>query len=529
MSWGVFFYYSKTKAVPKVGGEYIEGIVGQPLHINPLLSESNETDASLSRLIYSGIFKYDNQGKLTNDLAENYEVSEDKTAYKIFLKKNVLWHDKTPMDAQDVIFTINLLSNPTYKSPLRLNWQGIETALVDDYTIEFKIKTPYVGFLNNLTFGILPKHVWESITPENFSLNPLNLAPIGSGPYKFDSSQKDSNGNILSYKLVSFSDYFKGKTYISKMTFNFYTDEDSAIDALNRKEIMGIDTISSEKIKDIKVQKSINVNQFSVPRYSAIFFNQNKSVPLAEDEVRTALNLATDRQEIINNVIGGNAQPVFSPFLPGMIGYSENLGNSEFNIEKANQILDEAKWTKGEDGFRAKDDINLEINLYTTDWEELSHTAEIIKAQWEKVGTKVNIHLLSIADLRENNIRPREYDALLFGQDLGADPDPYYFWHSDNKRDSNSGSNLSLFGTDESDKLIEAGRSEFDSEKRAQNYIDFQNILTKEAPAVFLYSPSYIYPVSNKIKGIEIRNLLSHYQRFSNIENWYIKTQRVKK
>jgi len=524
---GIIFYYSKTKAIPTYGGEYIEGIVGQPLYINPLLSPSNETDADLVQLIYSSLFKYDGTGKAVPDLAENYDLSEDKLTYTVHLRKNVRWHDNEPLNADDVIFTINLISNPAYKSPLRGSWQGIETNLIDDSTIEFKIKTPYVGFLNDLTFGILPKHLWESIAPENFSLSSLNLKPIGTGPYKYNAIQKDSNDNILSYKLISNPDYFAFRPFISKMTFNFYLDEESAIDALNRKEIMGISVVSSENIKNIKNQKTVAIHKAEIPRYFAIFFNQTKSVPLANDEVREALNYATDRKEIVEKVLNNEGEEVYSPFLTYMTGYSADATEPKFDLEKANKILDEKNWKKGDDGIRGKDDVRLEINLVTTDWEELTKTAEILKGQWEKAGVKVNITPFTISDIQENYIRPREYEALLFGQVIGADPDPYYFWHSDNRKDP--GLNLSLFGNSDSDKLIDEGREEFDAGKRAEKYIDFQKNIAKEIPAIFLYSPSYVYPVNGRVQGIDIQTLISPSNRFSQANLWYIKTKRIKK
>lgn len=524
---GLIFYYSHTKAVPAYGGEYIEGIVGQPIHVNPLLASSNETDADLSRLIYSGLFKYDADGRISPDLAESYDLSDDKTTYTVHLRTGVTWHDGEPMNADDVAFTINLLSDPSYKSPLRSNWQGITTKVLDDHTIEFKIDKPYVGFLSNLTFGILPKHLWNSVTANNFALNPMNLKPIGTGPFEYNSSQKDSDGNITSYTLVSNPDYFAGRPYISKMTFDFYTDEDSALAALNSKKIMGIGGLSSEKLDDIKVQKSTAVYKLSLPRYFAVFFNQTKSIPIASDEVRQALSLATDRQEIIEKVLDGNGQPAYSPFLPGMVGYSSDLAQPQFDVEKANQLLDSKGWTRGSDGFRSKDGQALEINLVTTDWNVLTQTAEILKTQWAKVGAKVNINSLSISDVQENYIRPREYEALLFGQVVGADPDPYSFWHSSEKKDP--GLNLSLFGNDTTDKLIEDGRSEFDQQKRAQDYIDLQKAIAAEIPAIFLYSPSYIYPVSRSVKGIHLKNLISPSGRFNDAASWYINTKRVKK
>jgi len=525
--WGQFYYFSKTEEKPDFGGEYIEGIIGQPSHINPILSQSNETDEDLVQLIYSGLFKYDEKGNLKNDLAESYEISDDKTTYTVKLKRNIIWHDNQPLTANDVIFTLNLISDPAYKSPLRSSWKKIEFQQLDDFSLQFKINEPYAGFLHSLTFKILPKHIWESVSPENFSLSPLNLETIGSGPYKYNTIQKDSKGNILTYKLLANPFYFEGKPYISKITFNFYTDEDSTLDALNRKEIMGINSLSSQKIGAIKSQKNISVYKVNLPRYLAVFFNQNKSVPLANDEVRKALNLATNREEILGRVLDNNGHPVYSPFLEGTLGYSNELGEKEFNPEKANNLLEEKGWKKNDSGIRSKDGTDLKINLVTTDWEELKKTSEILKSQWEKIGAEVNIQSFSISDIQQNYIRPREYEAFLFGQINGADPDPYSFWHSDQKNDP--GLNLSRFGDAETDKIIEQARVEFDEEKRTQAYIDFQKKLFEEMPAVFLYSPDYIYPVSNSIKNVNLVFMLNPSQRFSDINLWYIKTKRVKK
>jgi len=288
---------------------------------------------------------------------------------------------------------------------------------------------------------------------------------------------------------------------------------------------MGISNISPKKLAAIKLQQSTAIHKFNIPRYFAVFFNQTKSVPLASDEVREALAYATDRQEVINNVLDGNGNAIYSPILPGMIGYSDAQEKRSFDLEKAKQILESNNWKLNDDGIRSKDNMPLQINLATTDWPELSQTAQIIKSQWEKIGIKVNINNLSISDIQQNYIRPREYDALLFGQVLGADPDPYSFWHSSQKRDP--GLNLSLFGDSDTDKLIENGRTEFDANKQAVIYTDFQNKLNAEIPAIFLYSPDYIYPVNKKVQNIDIVNLILPAERFANIDKWYISTKRI--
>lgn len=523
--WGISFYYSRTEALPAFGGEYIEGSVGQPQHINPLLSASNDADADLAQIIYNGLLKYDEKGTPIPDLAESYEINEEKTVYTFYLRKNVLWHDGEPFTANDALFTFNLISDPAYRSPLRSGWQGVKLEMPDDYTLIFTTETPFVGFLNNATFGILPKHIWESLKPESFNLSELNLEPIGTGPFKYNSFQKDSKGNILSYKLDANPNYFSGKPYLAKLSFNFYSDETSALDAYNRKEVMGISSLSTKNTGVIKNQSSSALHKFFIPRYFAVFFNQTKNAAVADDKVREALNYATNREEIVQTVLGGNGDPIYSPILPDMPGYSPDLSKVDYALEKARTLLDSDGWKISDNGFRVKNDKLLEINLITTDWDELAKTAEIIKTQWEKAGVKVNTDSLSISDIQQNYIRPREYEALLFGQIVGADPDPYSFWHSTQKKDP--GLNLALFGDSDTDKLIEDGRIEFDRQKRAEIYTEFQNVLLEEMPAIFLYSPKYIYPVNKKIKEINVENLITPSKRFFNIDKWFINTKRV--
>ncbi len=526
VSWGFFYYISKTESVADYGGEYIEGIIGQPMRVNPVISPSNDVDEDLVRIVYNGLLKFDGKGNLIPDLAESYEISDDKLSYTFHLRKGIVWHDGEPFTSKDVLFTLNIISDPNYGSRMRSSWQGVKKSAPDDYTVVFNIERPYAGFLkNNATVGILPKHIWESVKSEGFHLAQQNLEPIGTGPYKYNSFQKDSNGNILSYKLVANPNYFLGKPHISKITFDFYIDEESALDAYNRKEIMGVSNLSPQKISEIKNQKSTNILRSSIPRYFAVFLNQMKSIAIADNSVRNALNIGTDRKEIIENILYGNGKAVYSPILPNMLGYSEDLGKVDYDTEKAKKILEDDGWKAGEDGFRKKNDAVLEMTLITTDWEELVKTAEILKSQWEKIGIKTNVSNLSFSDVHQNYIRPREYDALLFGQIVGSDPDPSAFWKSSNKKDP--GANLAMFGDDTTDKLIEDGRVEFDDTKRAEIYKNFQEKLIAEVPAIFLYAPEYVRPMNKNVQGIETDNLISTSARFSNIDKWYISTKRI--
>lgn len=525
--WLGALYVASTQVVPEYGGEYTEGLVSQPRYINPILSQTSEADADISELVYSGLFTYNVNGELKPSLAENFTVSEDNKTYTVTLRQGVKWHDGEELTADDVLFTIKAIQDPAYKSPLRANWLSVDAATVDRYTLTFTLKKAYFGFLESLTVGILPKHIWENIAPENFLLADYNLAPIGSGPYRFYDSGKDSNGNMLSYELRTFGDYFDGAPYIQKITFHFYPDEQSLLDAYSRKEVLGINSVMPSTLAELGERKSTRVYEIAIPRIFAVFFNVTKNAALAHDEIRSALAFATDRDAIIKEVLLGKGQSAETAVLPFMEGYAADVAFPRFDEERANALLDENGWQRGEDGIRSKQGTVFEFELLVPDWPELVKTAEMLRDQWGKVGARVTVSVLSAADLQQNAVRPREYQALLFGEAAMLHSDPYSFWHSSQKHDP--GLNLALFDNKDADEVLLSLREELNQEKRQELYKKFQEILARENPAVFLYTPTYLSVTSTTLKGIDVKSVNAPAHRFSGIEDWYIKTKRVKK
>jgi peptide/nickel transport system substrate-binding protein len=525
--WLGAIYVASTKVVPQFGGEYTEGIVSQPRYINPILSQTSEADADISELVYSGLFSYDAEGKLVKRLLEDYQISEDGKVYTLTLKQGVKWHDGEELDAEDVLFTIRAIQDPAYKSPLRTNWLSVEAVSVDRFTVELTLKKAYSGFLESLTVGILPKHIWENIAPENFFLADYNLAPVGSGPYRFYDSEKDSNGNMISYELRAFEGYFASMPNIAKIVFHFYPDEPTLLDAFNRREVLGMNSVTPASLPLLQERRSARVYEISIPRIFAVFFNITKSPALAHDEVRSALSFATDREAIIRDVLSGKGQVAETALLPFMNGYASDVAFSRYDENQANTILDQNNWQRGEDGIRGKNGTVLEFDLQVPDWPELVRTAEMLREQWSRVGVRVKVVSLSAADLQQNVIRPREYEALLFGEAAMIDSDLYSFWHSSQKHDP--GLNLAVFDNKNIDDTLVALRETIDVETRKELYRSFQDILAQENPALFLYSPTYLYVVNSAVKGVEVKNINAPAHRLSMVKDWYIETKRVKK
>ncbi len=521
------FYLETSVIAPVKGGAYIEGIIGAPQYINPVISQANDTDEVISKLVYSSLFRFDSEGKLANDLADGYKIAEDGKSYEISLKKNVRWHDGEALTADDIIYTASIIKDPNYQSSLRVNLEGMSFEKIDDYNIVVKTKSVFGQALSALTFGILPKHKWEKISAENFTLALLNIKPIGSGFYIFENFAKDQTGRILYYQLRANDDYYREKPLIEKAVFKFYSTSEEVLTAYNKEEIMAIGGISPSE--EASLDKNLGkVFKAETPQYFAVFFNANKSKPLADKIVRLALAHSVDKKRLIKEVFKEAAISLEGPYPPFLPGYNPNTKIYDFAPEHAKNILEAQGWIDADkDGIREKDGVNLEFSLLTGDSPELAEAAKEIGAMWMEIGAKAEIKIIPVNELTVNYIRTREYDAMLFGEILSLDPNPFIFWHSSQRKDP--GLNLAVYFNKDVDKILEETETLTDSVARAEKYKQFQALVIEDIPAVFLYSPYYLLEINNKIKGVKIKSLAMPTERLNEINKWHINTERIRK
>lgn len=533
----VFYHY--TKNGPDYGGSFSEGIVGEPYHINPLLSQNNDVDRDLVSLVYSGLMKYNGEGKLIPDLAKSYEISSDGLNYTTYLKEDAKWQDGTPITADDVVFTIQTAQNPDYGSSQRINWQGVDVKAVDNHTIVLKLKNKYAQFLNNLTLNILPQHIWQNIKAVNFALSDFNLKPIGSGPYKFKKLKKDNFGRVKSYELESNKNFYDGKPYIDSIEIKFYDSEDEMIDEYNRNNIENMAFVSAHNLKRVKFKKRLNIEELRLPRYFGVFFNQNEAKILSDKNIRLALNYGTDKNDLINKILDGRGLETNSPMIGEILDIAGDIKKYDYDQEKAKKLLADAGWAppaSGPDGkgtlskttkAKSKKDKSttekLTLRLTTSTWPELSNVANVLKEQWAKIGVELLIEALPTQKLQQV-IKERSYQTLLFGEILNVDPDPFSLWHSSQKRDP--GLNLALYDNKSADGFLEKARQTLNPFERMKQYQDFQKLVVEDAPAIFLYNPLYIYAQTNNIRGFNSKIISMPSDRFSNVEKWYIDTKR---
>ena len=521
--------------VPIQGGTLSEGIVGSPRFVNPILAYS-PADNDLVSIIYSGLMRKNSDETLIPDLAEKYDMSKDGLVYTFTLKDKIFFHDGSPVTASDVIFTLNKVKDPIVKSPKKVNWDGVSVEKLDEKTIRFTLKQPYASFLENTTIGILPEKLWTKGTNTPIEINDLNTNPIGSGPYQLKKVGKESSGLINSYSLTAFNKFVLGKPYIKNINFNFYPNEDSLISALQSGNIEQASSIAPQNAEILK-KENYTIESSVLPRVFGLFFNQNQNQLFINKNIIKAMDLAIDKDKIINEVLSGYGVVINNPIPPNIIAYQklgkeENLGRTE-NLAQAKEILLKDDWKVGADGFLEKTTTvkkkttteKLIFSISTGNSPELAKTADLIRSDLTAIGMKVDVKTFEIGNLNQSVIRPRKYDALLFGQIVNHESDLFAFWHSTQRNDP--GLNIAMYTNAKVDKILEDASILTDEPSRIKKYAQFEDEIQKDMPAIFLYSPNFIYVISKDLKGISIGHITSPSDRFLNIYSWYLKTDNI--
>ncbi len=526
--------------VPTLGGKLTEGAVGSARFINPILTLS-QPDEDLTRLVFSGLTRVRPDGTVIPDLASRYTISGDGTVYTFTLHADARFHDGTPLTAADVVFTVETAQNPEFKSPRRADWEGVQVSSPDPQTVIFKLPNAYAPFLENTTLGILPKHIWQHVQAEEFPFSPANTRPVGNGPYQIAQTETDSTGTATRYELVPFSNYVRGAPYIKRITFVFYPNHAEMVQAFDAHDLDMIGGIAPSELAALE-RRDFEIVRAVLPRIFGVFFNQNRAPALADAAARMALLAAVDKQEIVKNVLGGYGIPLEGAIPPGALGpiipampipFAETSAPlnatstpDSARAEMARAILSRGGWTFDDQALVwKKKKVELSITLATADEPELVATANMVASYWRAAGIKVAVQVYPLSELNTNVIRPRAYDAVLFGEVVGRTADLFAFWHSSQRNDP--GLNLAMYTNARVDSYLAQARSMTDKNERRKLYELFNKEIEKDTPAIFLYAPEFIYLVPSSLKGVELGALTTPSERFLNAYQWYTDTERV--
>ena len=526
---GVWLLYTLNATflheTPIRGGTLHEGIIGTPRFINPTLAITR-ADQDVTALIYSGLMKINENGELVPDAAESVTVSDDGLTYNVILRKDIRFHDGTPLTAHDVAFTIGLIQNPDLKSPHKGNWNDVSIEEVGDYELNIVLTQPYTPFKENFTIGILPAHLWSQIPIEQLPFSYLNTEPVGSGPFALKDPLRDKNGLIQVYELAANKETTDPPQFDTFM-LHFYSGEDNLLKDLNAGTLDASAYVSNENIAALTESGNFKLITEPLPRVFAIFFNQNKVPALRDAAVREALTVALDRNEIIQTAVKGNGVPIYTPLPTGGDTLQSEEGSNESTsvsrVERAQKILSDAGWIKNNLGLLEKQidgtATTLSLTVRTSNVPLFNTISQLVADEWKAIGVEVSTEQFEQTGLVQTVIRPRDFEVLLFGLDMSRAADLYPFWHSSQKDDP--GLNIAQYTNLSVDTLLEEARSQEDPNARKETLSKAGDIIKNERPAIFLFEPMMTYVVKNDVVMSATHGISKPSDRFSTITTWY--------
>ena len=516
-------------SVPVAGGTLDEGIVGTPRFVNPLLAVT-DADRDLTSLVFRGLMKTDTSGALVPDLAKEYKVSNDGLTYT-FTLGSAYFQDGQPVTADDVVYTIKSAQDPLLKSVARVSWEGVAVSASDANTVTFILKQPYAPFLENTTLGIMPKHIWSKISYENWAYTDYNgKNAIGDGPYQIKNVSQGASGIPAYYDLVKTKAKNAPSPLISEVRVHFYASESALIAAYKAGDIDtlgGIDPVNAQALAG----SGAHIMTSPLPRVFGLFFNQTQAKIFTDKAVRQAVSLAIDKSAIVQTVLKGYGTTGTGPIPASseLAGQASSTDTASGNTAKAKSLLEKNGWTLGSDGIyqkavSKKETLRLSFEIATNNTPELTQAVDMIAANLKDAGIEAVPKVYETGSLNQDIIRPRKFQALFFGEVVSNQSDLYAFWHSSQRSDP--GLNISSYTNSKADKLLEQGLATLDTDKEQSTYAAFEEEIANDVPAVFVYSPSYIYAARKDHPGIMLGHVSTAEDRWSGIESWYLSTSK---
>lgn len=517
---------------PAQGGVYSEALVGAISRLNPLLEQNNAADRDVNRILFSSLFRFDSRGLPVPDLADSWGVSQDGTIYNISIRKNAFWHDGQPVTSQDVLFTIDMITDDAsfFPADIRGLWKSVEIKQLNEYTLQIILPEPFAPFMDYLTFGIVPRHLLGGIPAVEMAAAQFNLAPIGSGPYKFESLIVE-NGQVAGLKLSAFENYYGDKPYIEEVTFRYYPTSASALQAYRDGDVMAISEISLDVLNQALAQPNLSIYSGRLPEMGMILFNlNNPEKPFFQDEtLRRALLMGLNRQRIVDRLLLGQGIIADGPIFPGTWAFFDETESVAFDPEAAINLLKGNGYTIPASGGAVRSDKDgnpLSFTLLHPDTPLHSAIAQLIFENWSQIGVEVVLQAIPYEQLVNDRLATRNYDAALVDLNLARtpDPDPYPFWH---QSEAANGQNYAQWDNRTASEFLEQARITSDYTIRARLYRNFQVVFARELPALPLYYPVYSYGVDQQVRGVQIPPLFDTSDRFQTFNRWFLITRRA--
>lgn len=509
-----------TVTVPATGGTFIEGMVGRPNFLNPLLSDPYPVDREINNLIFDGLVRYNEEGQLEPALAREWSVSEDGLTFTFTLEDGLTWHDGQPVTTADVAFTYGLMQKEDFPGPASLIslWQPVTITPIDERQIAFTLTQPYAPFFEATTRGILPAHLLENVAVADLATHPFNQAPVGTGPFMVQAGQDWTRTGRL--RLSPNPASWRQGVQINDIEFRFFAAADDVVTAFRNGEIHAVNGLSSAEIPEITAETSARIFTSIAPRYSALFFNLSESgaPALQFREVRKAIGFTLNREALVDKIINGQGVLFDGPYLPDNWAARPDLMTTyTYQPETAGSLLDSTGWVGA--GTRIREGVPLALRFVVLDTPEQQAVAEEITRQLSKIGIEAQITLAADAVSLRQALAERQFDMALVEVVPPNDPDLYDFW---SQEAIVRGHNYSGWNNRRASEALESGRQIIPQAERAAYYEAFLRQFDADLPALTLYQHADTYVMNEIVKGAEIGRVWKPRDRYQSLPAWFL-------
>ena len=544
--------YKPTKAG---GGGLLKTLFWQaPTLLNPHFAVGTK-DQEGSRIFYEPLAAWDADGNLSPVLAaeipeiENGGVAPDGKSVTWKLKKGVEWHDGHPFSADDVLFNWAYAADPATAATTIGSYQDIKVEKLDPLTVRvnFAKPTPFWADAFVGQFGmIIPKHLFEAYKGANSRDAPNNLKPVGTGPYRFVDFKP---GDLVigernpSYHLPN-RPYFdrievKGggdavsaaraviQTGEYDYAWNLQVEDEILLKLENGGNAKGrVEIVPGGNIEHIQLNSTDPWTEVDGERSSI----KTKHPLFTDPAVRQAMKLLVDRASVEKHIYGRTGRATGN-FVNNPSRFASKNAQWEFNIDKANRLLDEAGWKRGQDGIRAKDGKKLKFVFQTSINAPRQKTQAIVKQACQKAGIELELKSVMASvyfssDVANPDTTRKFYTDLQMYTPNMLRPDPaaymrqFVSWDIASKENKWQGTNATRWRNEDYDKLYRSAETELDPVKRAALFIAMNDMVVKDGVVIPVVYRPQVTALSKKLRA----TLSGWDNSFWNLKDWYRET-----
>ncbi|MGG3890712.1 ABC transporter substrate-binding protein [Metabacillus fastidiosus] len=470
--------------------------------INPILNSHDE----LPNIIYSGLMKYDANGKPVVDLAESYKYDDTAHTYTFKLRKGVKWHDGKDFTADDVLFTYDVLTkDKTLSASITSNYEDINSVTApDDHTVIIKLSQYNAAMLDYFTMGIIPKHLLEG---EDINTTSFNQHPVGTGRYKF--VEWDKAGGMIT--LENNKDYYDKVPNIERVIYKTVSVESTKATMLESGEA-DLAWLNANYAENFRKNDKFKNIDFKTADYRGMSMDFKTDFWKKNEDSIGVLNYAINKQEIVDSVLKGRGFAAYSPIQLNAYGGNNAADIYPYNLDKFAQEMDALGWKKNKDGIYERNREKFHFTIQVRDYEEERvDIANILSKELKKAGVDMEVVLVTKFDWEAG------YNGFLYGGAAQFDPDMSYVSFV-----TNASGNTMNYSNTKVDELLKAGRHSSNENERKKIYGEFEVAYAKQPGIVLVAYLDGNYVSISGLEGLDTTRVLGHHAVgvMWNIEDW---------